>query len=108
MSPPLPEYFGHPKAPPRGPTHDVEEALVGIDGVQQLVDMVLGGDEERCHRCVPPPAQKANAAPPPRPQTHPKLQDVHEGVVKGPQDAHDVPFVLVHRAQMLLRGTTGG
>lgn len=38
---------------------------------------------------------------------HPELQQVQEGVVERCQHPHDVPFVPVHRPQVLLQGDTG-
>lgn len=57
----------HPQSTPRDPqrpTHNVKEALAGIDGVQQLIDVVLAARGQGALSLLSPPGLKCQCCPP--------------------------------------------
>lgn len=68
-------WLWHPQSPltQDPPTHDVEVALVGIDGVQQLIDVVLAGRGQWDVSPLCPPGLKSPQNPlyPPKPPLPP-------------------------------------
>lgn len=59
---------GGPSWHPLGTTHNVKEALVGINGVQQLIDVVLTGRRQGDNMSLLFPQSEMPALPPSTPQ----------------------------------------